>query len=97
MKPKDQEGQTIVVNINLTRGLVVLLTLALLATAFLGYMALSREQAAASTLLAPLAQAPSMRQYYVTTTKKPGGEATTACAAGYHMASLWEILDTSNS
>ncbi len=96
MKPKDQAAQTMVVNINLTRGPVILLTLALLATAFLGYLALSREQAAASTPPAPLAAAPSMRQYYLTPTKVPGGEALTPCAAGYHMASLWEILDTSN-
>ena len=38
----------------------------------------------------------SMQQFYLTKQAFPGGEALTACATGYHMASLWEILDTSN-
>ncbi len=36
------------------------------------------------------------RQYYLTKEEVTGGNALTACAAGYHMASLWEIFDTSN-
>jgi len=38
------------------------------------------------------------RKYYLTkeADAKTGGEALTACATGYHMASLWEIFDTSN-
>lgn len=32
-------------------------------------------------------------RYYLTTTLHDGNEALTACAAGYHMASLWEIHD----
>ena len=31
------------------------------------------------------------RRYYLTTTLHKGNEALTACATGYHMASLWEI------
>ncbi len=76
--------------------LVLLLTLALVVAGSLGYLAWSGPQAAASTSLSPLVTAASMRQYYVTKTTHPAAEATTACAAGYHMASLWEILDTSN-
>jgi hypothetical protein len=41
---------------------------------------------------APFAQ----RTYYLTQTEHNGSQALTACAAGYHMASLWEIFDTSN-
>jgi hypothetical protein len=34
------------------------------------------------------------RKYYLTTTPQNGAAADTACAAGYHFASLWEIFDT---
>jgi hypothetical protein len=34
------------------------------------------------------------RKYYLTTTTQDGAGADTACAAGYHFASLWEIHDT---
>jgi hypothetical protein len=36
------------------------------------------------------------RRYYLTPTPHDGAQALTACAAGFHMASLWEIFDTSN-
>jgi hypothetical protein len=36
------------------------------------------------------------RAFYVTQTLHTGAEALSACAEGYHMASLWEIFDTSN-
>jgi hypothetical protein len=36
------------------------------------------------------------RAFYLTTTMHTGGEVLTACAAGFHMASLWEIFDPSN-
>jgi len=35
-------------------------------------------------------------RYYLTRNNHYGDEAPTACADGYHMASLWEIIDTSN-
>jgi hypothetical protein len=35
------------------------------------------------------------RMYYLTTALFDGSQALTACAAGYHMASLWEIFHTS--
>ena len=85
--------------------LAVLLTTALLTVAFLSYLVLRPGEAAASSPQAspdPLApctfQAASsgLRQYYVTTAYHLGGDAKNACAAGYHMASLWEILDPSN-
>lgn len=37
-----------------------------------------------------------LREYYLTDTEHNGSQALTACADGYHMASLWEILDVSN-
>ena len=36
------------------------------------------------------------KSYYVTASNHNGIQALTACADGYHMASLWEILDPSN-
>ena len=33
------------------------------------------------------------RKFYLTRTAHDGNEALTACAPGYHMASLWEIFD----
>ena len=47
--------------------------------------------AAAST-----ASAEKARKFYLTQTGFTGSQALTACANGYHMASLWEILDPSN-
>jgi len=93
-----------VIDINLTRGLVALLALALLMAAFLGYLAWGQRDAAASgpqipldhARGRPLASSAGMRQYYLTKNDYNGADADTACASGYHMASLWEILDPSN-
>lgn len=75
-------------------GLVALLTLALLVAAFLGYLAWGQREASASAQ-APAAGSAGMRRYYQTNVTHDGAEANTACAPGYHMASLWEILDPS--
>jgi hypothetical protein len=91
-----KDEKTIVIDINLTRGLVALLAPALLAAAFLGYLTWGQREAAASGPQAPLASSSGMRGYYLTTGIYGGSEALTACASGYHMASLWEILDPSN-
>ena len=39
--------------------------------------------------------APRARRYYLTQDEFTGGEAATACAAGFHTASIFEISDTS--
>ena len=39
---------------------------------------------------------PVVSAFYLTRTTHVGNQVLTACAAGYHMASLWEILDPSN-
>jgi hypothetical protein len=39
---------------------------------------------------------PAPRRYYITQTTHDGNDALTACSVGYHMASLWEVADTSN-
>ena len=33
------------------------------------------------------------RSFYLTMTGHDGNDVLTACAAGYHMASMWEIVD----
>lgn len=37
----------------------------------------------------------SARKFYLTKTGVQGNQALTACSAGYHMASFWEIFDVS--
>ena len=78
--------------------LVALLTLAMLTAAFLGFLAL-RPQAVTAWLMptqAATVVGPPLRGYYLSSSTVNGSQASTACASGYHMASLWEILDTSN-
>ena len=82
------------------RGLAALLALALLAAALLGTLAWNRGEAAAAGPQAPAAAASpasptGMRQYFLTRTSRNGVQALTACGSGYHMASMWEIVDPS--
>ncbi|MBN1217954.1 MAG: hypothetical protein JXM69_03410 [Anaerolineae bacterium] len=95
--------KTIVIDINLTRGLVGLLALALLLAAFGGYLAWGQGEVAASGMQAPLASSAGMRGYYLTQDKYNGanadgtdGNGAGVCASGYHFASLWEIMEPSN-
>jgi len=74
-------------------GLAVLL-LVLTVVGLTGPTAWAREGDAPPA--APLLQSSSGRHYYLTTTSYTGGSADTACQSGYHMASIWEILDVSN-
>jgi hypothetical protein len=101
-----RDEKTIVIDINLTRGLV-----ALLMAALVGYLTWGQREAAASGPQAPLdrardrplASSAGMRGYYLTQSQYNGAEAdgtdgngAGVCASGYHFASLWEILDPSN-
>lgn len=45
------------------------------------------------TVQTTAAQSDSRRAFYLTRSRWDGASALTACADGYHMASLWEILD----
>jgi hypothetical protein len=45
---------------------------------------------------AAAAAAKGPRKFYLTKTTFAGNQTLTACATGYHMASLWEIFDPSN-
>jgi len=88
------QGRRVVVEVVLDRlGL-------LLVTAIVGVLALGAaahaapEEASAPAPLTRAAVAPG--RYYLTAGAATGTNADTACASGYHMASLWEILDVSN-
>ena len=86
----------IVIDIKLTRGLVVVLSCGLTAVALLTCLTLMGDRAVASETETAMVQATGMRQYYLTELEYKGDEALTACVAGYHMASLWELADPSN-
>ena len=54
---------------------------------------------ATSLLYQPATAAPpgsKLRSYFLTTNRFDGSEALRGCASGFHMASIWEIFDTSN-
>jgi hypothetical protein len=101
---KDKDKATWVIDIHLTRGLVVVLSLVLVAVATLGTLAWGRGEAAAAAPDAPAGIAVTgQRQFYLTKARYHGGEASGSdgngagvCASGYHFASVWEILDPSN-
>jgi len=98
METPQREAKTLIIDINLTRGLTALLIFILLVGALLGYLLLAHESAAASTRLASGTLSTGMRRFYLTETQYNGSQAASAivCAEGYHFASLWEILDVSN-
>lgn len=78
-------------------GLGVLLTLMVLVAVFLAALLLKPQQAGAAQLETVSAVNPHiMRQFYLTKEGYDGDSVKTACAGGYHMASLWEIWDPSN-
>jgi len=96
MKEKTVPEKTIVIDIGLTRGLIVALSCVLMAAALLAYLTLAGESAVASGTETTLAQSTGMRQFYQTQSTFKGNEALTACGSGYHFASIWEIADPSN-
>ena len=95
MNEKREQG-TLVVNVNLTRVGAALLAGFLLMVAVAGYLAWGTEGAVASAPQAPAASSSGMRRYYRTSDSFRPTEVFTACATGYHFASMWEILDPSN-
>jgi hypothetical protein len=87
----------VVIDLHLRRGTVTLLIVILLTACFIAYMAWGQRGAAASGVQAPPVPASNgMRQYYLTRDTYSGGDALMACDSGYHMASMFEILDPSN-
>ena len=87
------ERRAFVIDLYLSRRMATVLIAAVMALGVLGALLLARGSASAADRAAPAA-APAMRQYYLTTAAFPGSQAVGACAAGYHFASLWEIMQT---
>jgi hypothetical protein len=88
--------KTIVIDLNLSRELVVALSCILVVAALLAVLTLTRESAMASEAQTAKAASTGMRQFYLTDQPHGAEEALTICAPGYHFASLWEIADTTN-
>jgi len=93
LKPAERP---IVIEIELSRRLLIGLIAAIILVAALGYLALERRTALAGPALAPQAGSSGLRQYYLTKNWYYPNQAIQACATGYHFASLWELMDTSN-
>lgn len=87
------QGREIEVEIALGRSffLVLLVALALATVA-----PTSHAHPRPAPAVAPLGWATIPGRYYLTVERYQGDGPLTACAPGYHMASLWEILDPSN-
>ena len=98
---KPKEERTLVINIKLTRKLVAVLIAASLVVAFVGYLALGQRKVSASPAApeapeASTASSSGLRKFYRTKDAYTPTLASTACAPGYHFASIWELLDPSN-
>jgi hypothetical protein len=88
--------KSIVIDLKLSRGLVVALSCVLVLLALLAGLTLTGDSASASESEAAQAASAGMRLYYLTpTTGWFGNSALDACVDGYHMASLWEITEPS--
>ncbi len=57
---------------------------------------LGKEPAASQAIADVLAAPGSRGEFYLTNTSYLSNQALTACGSGYHMASLWEIIDPTN-
>jgi hypothetical protein len=72
------------------------LVLVVLAVGLLATLTLNRAHATVPTSPSSPSSTPGMRQFYLSMTAVNGNQAATACAEGYHFASMWEITDPSN-
>jgi len=95
---RTEQEKVFVIDIHLNHGLIAAMAIALLFIAGVGYLALGMDSVSASSPQAVAAGTTGLRQYYLSTgtVLVDGSDATTACASGYHMASLWEIYEPSN-
>jgi hypothetical protein len=74
--------------------LLALATILILCLAGFSNLAYGESRDAALITQAPALPNLLPRQYYLTFSTYSGATAKSACDPGYHMASLWEILDT---
>ena len=88
--------KTIVIDIRLSKRLVLALSCALAAVALYAFLTLVGGSAMASEVETAEVMSTGMRQYYMTDSLHAGNETLTACEEGYHLASMWEIADPTN-
>ena len=88
----DEIIRTMEFSLDLNKPVFSLILVGLLAVIGLAYLVWGAQAVDASSPGAPMDT--GLRKYYLTTSTKSGAGPLTACASGYHMASLWEILDT---
>jgi hypothetical protein len=97
MKTRDHRERTgLIGGFNPSQGIVSVLILALLVANLWSTWAGGPREAAAASPQAVAAASTGLRRFYLTPYWRYGNTALTACASGYHMASMWEILDSSN-
>jgi len=82
----------IVIDIKLTRGLIVAHSCVLVVVALLAYLTLTGESAVASEAETAQAASTGMCQFCLTKDGCLGNATKTACADGYHFVSLGENL-----
>ena len=93
------ENSKVTIRITLDSVWLRLVVLTLMVVVLTGSVALALDESgqAPTGSHAPLLQGAGERSFYLTPGNTyQGDDALTACAAGYHMASLWEIFDVSN-
>jgi hypothetical protein len=91
-----EEEKMIVIDLRLSTGGVTILVGVLIVMMLLISSSLAEGRAVVATGRVSVTQSNGMRQFYLGGPGYFGGVAKTACASGYHMASLWEIADPSN-
>jgi hypothetical protein len=72
------------------------LALVLLPVVLLAALTLNRAYATAPSFPSSTSATFGVRQFYLTRTIRNADQAPTACAEGYHFASIWEIADPSS-
>ncbi len=90
-----REEKVIVIDVTMTRWLAAALVGVLATASLLAYLAFAGENALAVYETVSPAQSAGMRQFYLGGGVL-GNAASTSCAPGYHLASLWEIADPAN-
>ena len=91
---REPQEQTLVLNIDLTRGLVA--ALLVVAAAVVVALLVRGPSPASAAGEAVSAATDNMRRYYLGGPVADGTLPIGSCEPGYHFASVWEILDTSN-
>jgi hypothetical protein len=84
-----------VIDLKIGRGLVTLVGV-LTVLPLLLFLTLPAEDVVVTASEAAVTQPSGMRQFYLSEYSSDGDAALAICAAGYHMASLWEIVDPTN-